>query len=107
LYEENGWNKYHVVSTTQGVDSIIEQVLFGDPDFSDLGALTKQIERGALKFIADVEGFLIYPSTRISHSAKRKLDAPQEPLAYCLDYCIDPGSIRNRTTTNFVSEMIL
>jgi len=28
------------------------------PDFSDLDALTKQIEKGALKFIGDVENFL-------------------------------------------------
>ncbi len=27
LFKESGWNKYHVVSTTEGVDSIVEYVL--------------------------------------------------------------------------------
>lgn len=58
LFKENNWNKYHVVSTTKGVDSIVEFILVDNPDFSDLDALTNQIERGTLKFIEDVEGFL-------------------------------------------------
>ena len=55
LIKESGWNKYHLVSTTKGADSIIEHVLVVNPDFSDLDALTKQIERETLKFIKDVE----------------------------------------------------
>ena len=58
LIKESDWNKYHVVSTTKGVDSIIEHTLVDNPDFSDLGALTKQIESATLKFIEDVESFL-------------------------------------------------
>jgi hypothetical protein len=58
LFVESDWNKYHVVSTTVGVDSIVETILVEDPDFSDLDTLTKQIERGTLKFIKHVEGFL-------------------------------------------------
>ena len=58
LFQESDWNKYHIVSTTKGVDSIIEYILADNPDFSDLNALTKQIERGTLKFIKDVENFL-------------------------------------------------
>lgn len=58
LFKENNWNKYHIVSTTKGVDSIIEYILVGNPDFSDLDALTNQIEKGTLKFIEDVEDFL-------------------------------------------------
>ena len=58
LFKESGWDKYHIVSTTEGVDSIIEHILVDDPDFSDLDALTKQIERATLKFIKDVESFL-------------------------------------------------
>ena len=42
----------------KGVDSIIEGILVENPDFSDLDALTKHIERGTLKFIEDVENFL-------------------------------------------------
>ena len=58
LFKESDWNKYHIVSTTKGVDSIIEYILAHNPDFSDLDALTKQIERGTLKFIKDIENFL-------------------------------------------------
>ena len=58
LFKESDWNKYHIVSTTKGVDSIIENVLVDNPDFSDLDTLTKQIERGTLKFIQDVERIL-------------------------------------------------
>ena len=58
LFKESGWDKYHVVSTTKDVDSIMEYILVDNPDFSDLDTLTKQIERGTLKFIKDVESFL-------------------------------------------------
>ena len=58
FFKESGWNKYHIVSTTKGVDSIIEYILVDNPDFSDLDTLTKQIERATLKFIKDVESFL-------------------------------------------------
>lgn len=58
LFTESDWNKYHLVSTTKGVDSIIECILVDNPDFSNLDNLTKQIEGEALNFIKDVEGFL-------------------------------------------------
>jgi hypothetical protein len=58
LFKDGGWKKYPLVSTTEGADSIMEYVLIDDPDFSDLDALTKQIESNTLKFIRDVEGFL-------------------------------------------------
>ena len=58
LIKESDWNKYRIPSTTKGVDSIIEDILVDNPDFSDLDTLTKQIERGTLKFIDDVENFL-------------------------------------------------
>jgi hypothetical protein len=58
LFKESGWNKYHIVSTTKGVDSIIEYILVDNPDFCDLDTLTKQIERATVKFIKDVESFL-------------------------------------------------
>ena len=58
LFKESGWNKYHLVPTPQGVDSILEHVLVDNPDFSDLDTLTKQIESETLKFIRDVENFL-------------------------------------------------
>jgi hypothetical protein len=58
LFKDSDWNKYHIVSTTKGVDSIIECTLVDNPDFSDLDALTKQIEKGTLNIINDIEEFL-------------------------------------------------
>jgi hypothetical protein len=58
LFKEKNWDKYQIVPTTEGFDSIVEHVLIGNPDFSDLDKLSKQIEKGTLKFIQDVEEFL-------------------------------------------------
>ena len=58
LFKESGWNQYHLVPTTECMDSILECILADNPDFRDLDALTAQIEEGTLKFIQDVEGFL-------------------------------------------------
>jgi hypothetical protein len=58
LFNESKWNKYHIVSTTKGVDSILEYILADNPDFSDLPTLTEHIERGTLTFIRDIENFL-------------------------------------------------
>lgn len=60
LFKESGWHKYHLVPTTEGMDSILEYTLVDDPDFDDLDALTKQIEMGTMRFIADIEDFLSY-----------------------------------------------
>ncbi len=58
LFNENNWKKYHLASTTIGVDSILDHILIDSPDFRELDTLTKQIERGTLKFIKDIETFL-------------------------------------------------
>jgi len=59
LIKENDWNKYKLVPQEgKGVDSIVEHILVEEPDFSDLDALTQQIETGTLKFIQDLESFL-------------------------------------------------
>jgi hypothetical protein len=58
LIKVGNWDEYHIPSTTRGVDSIMENVLIDDPDFSDLDSLTLQIETGTLKFIDDVVNFL-------------------------------------------------
>lgn len=58
LFKDSDWKKYHIVPTTKGVDSIVKHILVGNPDFSDLDTLTKQIESETLKFIEDVESFL-------------------------------------------------
>jgi hypothetical protein len=59
LFKENNWNKYHIVLNTEDVDSIIDFILVDNPDFSDLNALTKQIEKRTLNFIKDVENFIV------------------------------------------------
>jgi len=59
LFKESDWNKYRIPSTTKGVDSIVEFTLVENPDFRDLDTLTKQIERETLKFIKDIEDFLL------------------------------------------------
>jgi hypothetical protein len=58
VFKESGWHKYRIVPTTKGVDSLVEHVLVDNPDFSDLGALTNQIESATLEFIENIEGFL-------------------------------------------------
>ena len=58
LIKDSGWDVYRLVPTIKGYDSIIEDVLVEEPDFSDLDTLTEQIERGTLDFIKDVERFL-------------------------------------------------
>jgi hypothetical protein len=58
LFKECAWNKYHVVPTTKGADSIIESIIVENPNFNDLDSLTRQIENKTLSFITDVENFL-------------------------------------------------
>ena len=58
LVKESDWNKYRIPSNIKGLDSIVEYTLVDNPDFSDLDALTKQIEEGTLTFIKDIESFL-------------------------------------------------
>ena len=57
LIEETGWDKYHLTPNPGSEDSILDQVLVEDPDFSDLDLLTEKIDSGTLKFINDVEDF--------------------------------------------------
>ncbi len=58
LFKESVWKQYHLVPSTEGVDSIMEHVLVEEPDFSELESLTKKIERETMKFIEEVEDFL-------------------------------------------------
>ena len=58
LLKDSDWNEYRIPLTTKNVDSIMENTLVENPDFSDLDTLTRQIERSTLKFIEDVESFL-------------------------------------------------
>ena len=58
LVRKSEWDKYHIPSNIEGIDSIVEYILVEDPDFRDLDTLTKQIEKGTTNFIKDVESFL-------------------------------------------------
>ena len=58
LFREIVWDKYNIATTTKGVDSILDHIIVENPDFSDLDALTKEIESGTMKFTKDVEDFL-------------------------------------------------
>ena len=58
VLKESGWNKYNYASNPKREDFVIGHILIEDPDFSDLDALTEQIESGTLNFIRDVEGYL-------------------------------------------------
>lgn len=58
LFSTSGWQKYRVVPSTQGIDSIVEHILVEPPDFRDLDSLSGQIEAETLQFIQDIEDFL-------------------------------------------------
>lgn len=58
MIKASGWNKYRIVPTTKGSDSIIEHTLVDNPDFGNLETLTQKIEKETLTFIKDVEDFL-------------------------------------------------
>ena len=57
-FKENGWSKHPLAASAKGVDFITQCILIANPDFSDLDALTAQIEKGTLSFIRDIESFL-------------------------------------------------
>ena len=63
LIKEKKWDKYRIVKPGKGIDSILEYNLVNSPDFRNLDALTKQIERGTLNFIKEVENFLLEHQT--------------------------------------------
>ena len=58
LFRPEDWMKYRIPAPGKGVDSIMEYTLADNPDFGDLNALTKQIEKGTLAFINEIEEFL-------------------------------------------------
>jgi hypothetical protein len=58
LFKESNWNKYRILSSTIGADSIIEHTLVDTPDFDDLDTITHKIESGTMKFIEDIMDFL-------------------------------------------------
>ena len=63
IIKDTGWEKYQLADQGKWADSILEHILVDNPDFSDLAALTRQIEQGTLKFIQDVDSFLTKVAT--------------------------------------------
>lgn len=58
MIREKGWTNYPLVTSVQGADAIIEHILVVEPDFSDLAALTAQIESKTVDFIKEFTTFL-------------------------------------------------
>lgn len=59
IVKEKKWDKYPL-STSKSEDyAIFELELAQNPDFNDFASLSKKIEKGVLKFIGDIEEFLI------------------------------------------------
>jgi hypothetical protein len=58
IFKESGWDKYQIVPSVKGADSILEYIVVDNPDFRDLDALTNQIDTKTMKFISDIEDFL-------------------------------------------------
>lgn len=58
IFKECDWQKYHLNSSPEKSDSIVEHVLIENPDFDNLDEMTLQIEKTTLKFINDIEVFL-------------------------------------------------
>lgn len=55
-FTDNKWKKYQLVPSPIGVESIIETSIV--PDFNNLPALSKNIEKTTVKFAKDIEQFL-------------------------------------------------
>jgi hypothetical protein len=58
LFKEGDLKQYRIPFNLKGVDSIMEFTVADNPDFNNLDSLTKQIEKGTLQFVNDVEKFL-------------------------------------------------
>ncbi len=63
VFNKSNWDKYKIVEPVKGIDSIVEHILVDNPDFSDVDDLTKQIDKGTLIFIKDIEDFLSKTAT--------------------------------------------
>lgn len=59
LIKDKNWDKYKIVKPGKGIDFILHYNIVENPDFSNLDELTKKIEKGTLKFIKDIENFLL------------------------------------------------
>lgn len=58
IFTAGDWDRSKIAPQGKWADSILEHILVENPDFSDLEALTRQIDQGTLNFIKEVESFL-------------------------------------------------
>jgi len=58
LIQASNWDLYHLVSDPRAADCVIDHVLVGNPNFTDLDALKEDIEGGVLEFISEIERLL-------------------------------------------------
>jgi len=58
LFHDSGWEKYRLVPSPKGSDSIIECIINADPDFDHPETLNRQVDTAVVKFIDVIEGFL-------------------------------------------------
>ena len=58
LFAKKQWRKYHIAPTTEGIEYVIKHLLIGHPDFSNLDALTRQIEKGIRQYPEHLESLI-------------------------------------------------
>ncbi len=59
LFKKSDWDQYRIPASVNDVYSIVEHTLVENPDFNNPTMLTRQIEDGALKFIADIQAYIL------------------------------------------------
>lgn len=58
LFKQSTHHPFQLVTSIQGADAILEQVLVAEPNFDDLPELTHQLEIGTRAFIQELEQYL-------------------------------------------------
>lgn len=58
-FKDSDWDQFQLVASTEGEDAILTHVVSQEPDFGDLKVLNEEIERETVKFIKEIEKFLL------------------------------------------------
>lgn len=59
IVKEKKWSRYQVPDSIEGIDYIMKNVLLENPNFGDLDNLSINIDAAAIRFIDDLEKFLL------------------------------------------------
>jgi hypothetical protein len=59
LVHDAGWEKYRLVPSPKGSDSIIECIISAGPDFDHPDELSRQVDTSVVQFIQEIERFLV------------------------------------------------